>query len=110
LALRYMTPKPVISDEGLEGPNGLSAPVLIIGFGRVGQIASQLLMSRGFKVSTLDNDVEMIKTAGEYNFKVYYGDGTRLDILHAAGAHEAQAVMVCVDKPDDALKIVELMK
>ncbi|WP_140985310.1 monovalent cation:proton antiporter-2 (CPA2) family protein [Asticcacaulis tiandongensis] len=110
IAMKYLTPKPVISDEGLEGPNGLNANVLIIGFGRVGQIASQLLMARGFKVSILDNDVEMIKTAGEYNFKVYYGDGTRLDILHAAGAHEAQAVLVCVDKPDDALKIVELMK
>jgi len=110
IVMKYLTPKPVISDEGLEGPNGLNANVLIIGFGRMGQIASQLLMSRGFKVSTLDNDVEMIETASEYNFKVYYGDGTRLDILHAAGAHEAQAVLVCVDKPDEALKIVELMK
>jgi glutathione-regulated potassium-efflux system protein KefB len=52
----------------------------------------------------------MIDAAREYNFKVYYGDGTRLDILHAAGAGAARAVLVCVDKPEDGTRIVELMK
>jgi glutathione-regulated potassium-efflux system protein KefB len=93
-----------------ERPDGLSASVLIIGFGRVGQIASQLLLSRGHSISIIDTDVEMIDVAREFDFRVYYGDGTRLDVLHAAGAARARAVLVCVDTAESATRIVELVK
>ncbi|MBA3447202.1 MAG: NAD-binding protein, partial [Pseudaminobacter sp.] len=84
--------------------------VLVIGFGRFGQIASQPLLSRGVDVSIIDNDVEMIQAAADFGFKVYYGDGARLDILHAAGAGKARAVLICVEKADVAIKIAELLK
>ena len=84
--------------------------MLIIGFGRFGQIASQPLLLRGVDVSIIDNDVEMIQAAADFGFKVYYGDGTRLDILHAAGAGRARAVLVCVDKAETAVRIVEQLK
>ncbi len=61
-------------------------------------------------MSIIDNDVEMIQVAGRFGFKVYYGDGTRLDILHAAGAEKAQAVLICVDKADAAVLIAEHLK
>ena len=76
--------------------------MLIIGFGRFGQIVSQPLLLRGIDVSIIDNDVEMIQAAADFGFKVYYGDGTRLDILHAAGAGRARAVLICVDKAETA--------
>ncbi|MGO4842479.1 NAD-binding protein, partial [Rhizobiaceae sp. 2RAB30] len=88
----------------------LSGSVLVIGFGRFGQIASQPLLLNGVEVSIIDNDVEMIQAAASFGFKVYYGDGTRLDILHAAGAGRARAVLVCVDKGDVAVRITELIK
>jgi glutathione-regulated potassium-efflux system protein KefB len=78
--------------------------VLVIGFGRFGQIAAQPLLLRGFDVSIIDNDVEMIQAAARFGFKVYYGDGTRLDILHAAGAGRARVVLICVDKGDTAVR------
>ena len=84
--------------------------MLVIGFGRFGQIASQPLLLRGIDVSIIDNDVEMIQAASEFGFKVYYGDGARLDILHAAGAGNARAVLVCVDKAEDAERIVHHMR
>ena len=84
--------------------------MLIIGFGRFGQIVSQPLLLRGIEVSIIDNDVEMIQAAADFGFKVYYGDGTRLDILHAAGAGRARAVLICVDKHDQAVRIAELLK
>jgi glutathione-regulated potassium-efflux system protein KefB len=93
-----------------EGPNGLRGNVLVIGFGRVGQIASQFFFARGHDVSIIDNDVEMIETAREFGFKVYYGDGARLDILHAAGAGSVQGIVVCVDDAAAATRIVELIK
>ncbi|RUT88459.1 potassium transporter, partial [Mesorhizobium sp. USDA-HM6] len=96
--------------EGVDIADGLTGSVLIIGFGRFGQIASQPLLLRGLDVSIIDNEVEMIQAAADFGFKVYYGDGTRLDILHAAGAGRARAVLICVDKPDAAVRIAQLIK
>ncbi|WP_292281032.1 NAD-binding protein, partial [Mesorhizobium sp.] len=96
--------------DGVDIAEGLTGSVLIIGFGRFGQIASQPLLLRGLDVSIIDNEVEMIQAAANFGFKVYYGDGTRLDILHAAGAGRAHAVLICVDKPDAAVRIAQLIK
>lgn len=96
--------------DGVDVVDGLSASVLVIGFGRFGQIATQPLLLRGLDVSIIDNDVEMIQAAADFGFKVYYGDGTRLDILHAAGAGKASAVLICVDKPDAAVLIAEHLR
>lgn len=110
LALRYLTPHDEQSLEGVDIADGLTGSVLIIGFGRFGQIASQPLLLRGIDVSIIDNEVEMIQAAADFGFKVYYGDGTRLDIPRAAGAGRARAVLICVDKPDVAVRIAELIK
>ena len=64
----------------------LRGSVLVIGFGRFGQIVSQCLLAEGVDVTAIDSNPEMIRQAGRFEFKVYYGDGTRLDVLRAAGA------------------------
>jgi glutathione-regulated potassium-efflux system protein KefB len=110
IGLRYLTPRDEQSLEGVDMADGLTGSVLIIGFGRFGQIASQPLLLRGVDVSIIDNDVEMIQAAADFGFKVYYGDGTRLDILHAAGLGHARAVLICVDKAETAIRIAELVK
>jgi glutathione-regulated potassium-efflux system protein KefB len=110
LVLPYLLPKEELSLDGIDQAEDLSGSVLVIGFGRFGQIASQPLLLRGIDVSIIDNDVEMIQAAANFGFKVYYGDGTRLDILHAAGAGRAQAVLICVDKGDTAVRIAEHMR
>ena len=96
--------------EGVDSAEGLRGQVLIIGFGRFAQVVSQPLLARDVDVSIIENDVEMIQAAGNFGFKVYYGDGTRLDTLRASGAGKAEAVLVCVDKPDAADRIVQLVK
>jgi glutathione-regulated potassium-efflux system protein KefB len=98
------------SAEGLPRPEGLTGAALVVGFGRVGQIATQFLFARGYEISIIDTDVEMVEVARQLGFEVYYGDGTRLDILHAAGAAEARVAMVCIDKAADGTRIVELLK
>ncbi|MGQ0699035.1 MAG: monovalent cation:proton antiporter-2 (CPA2) family protein [Panacagrimonas sp.] len=109
-ASRWAIPKEQDSFEGIDKAEGLSGSVLMIGFGRFGQVASQALLARGIDVSIIDLDVEMIRSASSFGFKVYYGDGTRLDVLHASGAHKAKAIAVCVNDADVALKIVELAR
>ena len=96
--------------EGVDKARNLRERVLIIGFGRFAQVVSQPLLARDVDVSIIDMDVEMIQAAGNFGFKVYYGDGTRLDVLRASGAEKAETILVCVDKQADADKIVELVK
>lgn len=107
VADRWLAQTPV-SLEGVEAANGLKGDVLLIGFGRFGQIASQLLLARGAKVSLIDNDPSRIRDAERFGFKVYFGDGSRLDILKASGAGEAEVIMVCIDDREAALRIAML--
>jgi glutathione-regulated potassium-efflux system protein KefB len=83
---------------------------LLIGFGRFGQVVSHSLLARGMDVAIIDTDTEMIRSAAEFGFKVYYGDGTRLDVLQASGANRAEAIIVCVDKHEQATRIARLVK
>ena len=96
--------------EGVDRAEGLRERVLIIGFGRFAQVVSQPLLARDVDVSIIDTDVEMIQAAGNFGFKVYYGDGSRLDVLRASGAEKAETILVCVDKPEVADLIVERVK
>ena len=75
-----------------------SGSVLIIGFGRFGQVVAQCLLSQGVDVTAIDDDSEMIDAAGRFGFKLYYGDGARLDVLRAAGAERVKMIAVCVEQ------------
>ena len=100
----------IVSLDGIEEAHDLHANALIIGFGRMGQVVSQPLIARGHSISIIEKDPEMIRDADEFGFKVWYGDGARLDILHAAGAGEAGVVLAVADDKDAVTRIVELMK
>lgn len=104
-----LMPDREVSLDGVEEADGLSGSVLMIGFGRFGQVASQSLLARDVDVTIIDNDVDMIHNAERFGFKIYYGDGTRLDVLHASGAGSARAIAVCVNNAQDADRIVELV-
>lgn len=94
--------------DGVDDARDLKGRVLIIGFGRFGQIASQLLLAQGVDLSVIDNDPDRIRDAERYGFKVFFGDGARLDVLHHSGAGGADVIMVCIDDPKAAMQIVEL--
>ncbi|MBA4489394.1 monovalent cation:proton antiporter-2 (CPA2) family protein [Paracoccus sp. S1E-3] len=98
------------SMEGVEPARDLKGRVLVIGFGRFGQIALQMLLAQGVEVSVIDSNPDRIREAERWGFKVYYGDGTRLDILRTSGAEDAEVIMVCVDNRKAANQIVELVK
>lgn len=95
---------------GVESANGLHGQALMIGFGRFGQVASQSLLAHGVNVAIIESNAERIRDAATFGFKIYYGDGTRLDILHASGAGHADVVLVCTDDPATTTHIVHLIK
>lgn len=98
------------SMEGVERAHNLQGQALVIGFGRFGQIALQMLLARGAPASIIDTDPDRIREAERWGFKVYFGDGSRLDVLHHSGAEDAEVIMVCVDDPKVATRIVELVR
>ena len=106
---RFTQTKDEINLDNVNIAEGLSGSVLMIGFGRFGQVTSQLLLARGVDVTIIDNDIDMIQNAEKFGFKIYYGDGCRLDILHASGAATAQAIVVCVDSKETTNRIVKLV-
>jgi glutathione-regulated potassium-efflux system protein KefB len=92
--------------EDFEGAGGTA---LVIGSGRFGQVVNQMLLTSGTDVTVIDNDIEMIQAAAGFGFKIYYGDGQRLDVLRAAGADTAQVICVCVDNQEAAVLITEIV-
>ena len=90
--------------RGLEGPEeGPDTPVIIVGYGRFGQTVGQMLMAKSVPVTLVDTDAEMIEAAGSFGTKVYFGDGTRIDLLRTAGADRARAILFCNDNASGAL-------
>jgi monovalent cation:proton antiporter-2 (CPA2) family protein len=84
--------------------------VIIIGHGRFGQMVNQTLIVAGFSVTVIDNNVETIQVASRFGRRVYFGDGSRLDVLRAAGGDTAHIICVCIDDKQATLRIVEMVK
>ncbi|MBV5266673.1 monovalent cation:proton antiporter-2 (CPA2) family protein [Pinisolibacter aquiterrae] len=84
--------------------------VVLIGFGRFGQILSQLLLAEGIDLTIIDKDPSMIRSAGRFGFRIFYGDGTRLDVLRSVGADRAKVVVVATEQTAVTNRIVELVK
>jgi CPA2 family monovalent cation:H+ antiporter-2/glutathione-regulated potassium-efflux system protein KefB len=91
--------------ETREGPSADGANALVVGYGRFGQTVAQMLLAADIPVTLIDIDTEMIDVAGGFGARVYFGDGTRLDLLRQAGADEAELILFCLDgeQPDAAL-------
>lgn len=96
--------------DDLEGPEAARDHALIVGFGRMGQIISQVLQSSGVNVTAIDRNPSHIRNAERFGFKVYYGDGARLDMLLAAGAEDAKAIILCMDDPKAVNHAVTILR
>lgn len=82
-------------------------PVIIAGFGRFGQLVGRLLHGHGIGTTVLETDASQIEMLRKYNYKVYFGDAARADLLHAAGAEHASTLIVAVDDPSKSLEIAQ---
>ncbi len=89
--------EPIVAGGERDGPKADGANAIIVGYGRFGQTVGQMLLLQGIPVTLIDTDIEMIDIAKEFGAKVYYGDGTRLDLLRQAGAADAELICFCMD-------------
>jgi glutathione-regulated potassium-efflux system ancillary protein KefC len=84
--------------------------VIIAGFGRFGQIVGRLLYANQVKLTILDHDPDQVDVLRRFGFEVFYGDATRLDLLHAAGAARARALVLAIDDVDDSLAVADAVR
>ncbi|MEX0404614.1 monovalent cation:proton antiporter-2 (CPA2) family protein [Aquibium sp. LZ166] len=94
-------------DENFEGAG---SDVLMIGFSRFGQIASQILLSGGARVTIIDHSANRVRVVEKFGFRIYYGDGRRKDVLEAAGIRQARIVAVCTHGREATDRIVDLIQ
>ena len=87
-----------------------TAPIIVAGFGRYGQIVGRLLLAQGIAATVLDHDAEMVEAARTFGYRVFFGDASRLDLLRTAGAQQARILVVAVDDVEQSLKIVDLAR
>jgi monovalent cation:proton antiporter-2 (CPA2) family protein len=86
------------------------APVIVAGFGRMGQIVGRVLRMHGIAFTALEQDAGQVDVVRRFGNKVYYGDAARPDVLRAAGADHAKLLVVALDDVDRGLRTVETAK
>ena len=93
--------------DDLQAPPSARGHVIVAGFGRVGQIVSQVLMPAGINVTAIDHNPRHIRNAERFGFKIYYGDASRLDVLMTGGLDDASALILTMDDPSAVNHAVE---
>lgn len=109
LSERLLSPAPTEETPEGEIPGDLTHPVIIAGFGRFGQMIGRILRAKRIGFTALELDPNQVNFVAKYGNKVYYGDTTRYDVLHAAGASEARLMVIAVDDVDQSVRTAELL-
>jgi monovalent cation:proton antiporter-2 (CPA2) family protein len=84
-------------------------PVIIAGFGRVGQVVGRLLRAKRIPFTALDASSEHIEFIRRFGNKVFYGDASRLDLLRAARADAARVFVLAIDDVEASMRTAELV-
>ncbi|HET6524840.1 MAG TPA: cation:proton antiporter [Sphingopyxis sp.] len=87
------TDQPALDDPA-DAPRGSA---IVVGYGRFGQIVSQMLHGVACSVTLIDKKPSQIELSSRFDTKVYFGDGLRIDLLRRAGAEEARLIIFCMD-------------
>ena len=99
---RFMSLLPTREFDAIERPSR----VILAGYGRFGQIIGRFLIAQGIEVTILEKDPGQIAVLRKFGVKAYFGDATRVDLLHNAGAGQASLLLVAIDDADECLTIV----
>ncbi len=86
------------------------SPVIIAGFGRVGQVVARILRTQKIPFTALEANFEQVDFVRKYGNKIYFGDASRLDLLHAAGADQARIFVLAIDDVEASLKTAQMVK
>ena len=87
-----------------------SAPVIIAGIGRYGQIIGRMLFANGITPTVLDHDSEQIEALRRFGWHAHYGDASRLDLMRVAGAAQARVLVLAIDDIEQSVKVARMAR
>jgi glutathione-regulated potassium-efflux system ancillary protein KefC len=87
-----------------------ASQVIVAGLGRVGQVVARMLHASGYEPTVLDDDPDNVEQSRKFGFRVFYGDATRLDLLHAAGADSADFLIIALDDADAITRLARIAR
>ena len=107
---RWLLPGIAPAAGAAEAETPEEGDVIIAGLGRVGQVVARILHASGVHATVLDDDPDHVEQSRKLRFRVFYGDATRLDLLHAAGAARARLLVVTLDDADAVTRLARAAK
>jgi len=110
IAPRFAQPRNATRPADAIDPAAQDNPVIIAGFGRFGHIVGRLLRASGVGTTVLDLDSEQVEIVRRLGIKVFYGDATRLELLHAAGAARAKIIVIAIDDEQKSVALAETVQ
>ncbi len=93
--------------DAIEAPQG---HVVVAGYGRVGQIVTRVLSLKSIPFVALEKDADQVDSVRRFGGKLYFGDATRLELLHAANVGGARLFVLAIDDPEDSVKCAQLVR
>jgi monovalent cation:H+ antiporter-2, CPA2 family len=110
LAARLQPRREAEADRLAHEAGELEGHVVLAGYGRIGGIVARLLTERGAPFFALDLDPACVKQGRRRGVPVYLGDASRPEVLRAAGAERAAGVVVTLDQPEAAERVVQALR
>jgi len=95
-AFAALTPQ---HDDGLER-------VIVVGYGRVGQLVAEMLTRHGLQFLAIDADPSLVAKERSRGHTIFYGDATQIELLRRCGIQSARALVVTLDDADAVESIV----
>ena len=99
-----------VNDLPMDDIDDNQNPVIIIGFGRFGQVVGRLLMANKITPTLIDNNPEQLERVRRFGYKSYYGDALRLDVLRSAGAAQAKLIVLAMADSETINQTIELIR
>ncbi|MEM7194459.1 MAG: monovalent cation:proton antiporter-2 (CPA2) family protein [Pseudomonadota bacterium] len=99
-----------VDTSDFEGPQDEHNPVIIVGFGRFGQIVGRLLLANNITPTLIDINPDQITRVRRFGYKTYYGDVLREDVLHSAGAMSAKLIVLAIDDEETTTRAYHMIR
>ncbi|EKN01211.1 MULTISPECIES: monovalent cation:proton antiporter-2 (CPA2) family protein [unclassified Acidocella] len=87
-----------------------ASPVIICGFGRVGQIIGRVLAMQKIRYTALDRSSTQVDFVRRFGVRVFYGDPTREEVMRAAGAESAKVLVIALDDMEASVRVAEMVR
>jgi glutathione-regulated potassium-efflux system ancillary protein KefC len=107
---RFLVPRLKRDEDKRPADTPEAARVIVAGLGRVGQVVARLLNAAGIHPTVLDDNPDHVEQSRKFGFRVFYGDATRLDLLHAAGADQADFLIIAIEDPAAITRLVRICR